>query len=143
MSKSQSALIIDQDPKWVEALTSILSEIGIHDITVANSWAGTIEAVKRTRFDLILIDVKAPEKEAVNLIKEILRIDLWTRVIVLSNICKREVVLACVYAGALQYILKTEDPRMIQNKILTVTEHTRTRRESAIKPPRTQFESFL
>lgn len=143
MSQSQSALIIEQDTKWVEALTLILNDIGVHDIKSVNSWAGTIEAVKQTRFDLVLIDVKSPEKEAVSLIKEIQRIDLWTRIIVLSHISKRQVVLACVYAGALQYILKTEDLQIIQNKILTVSEQTKSRRESAIKPPRTQFDSFL
>jgi DNA-binding NarL/FixJ family response regulator len=143
MNQSQSALIIDQEGKWVNSLTSLLKEIEIHDIHSVNNRIETLEALKHTRFDLVLINVKSPTKEGVDLINEIQQTDPWTRIIVLSDISNRQVVLSCIYAGALQYILKSDDIRTIRNKIMSVIEGTKSRRESTLKPPRTQFNSFL
>lgn len=142
MIRPQSALIIISESTWVEKLTLLLKELDIQNIRSASNKGEALEALERSRFDLMIIEVEPPEKEAVSLIKEIQQIDIRTRIIAFSTVSKRQVVLDCVYAGALQYILKSDDLLTIRNKILTVTERAGSRYESTNKPSRTQFNSF-
>ena len=128
----------------MERLTLLLKELDIQSISSASNKGEALEAVERGRFDLVIVEVEAPEKEAVDLIRQIQRHHLRTRIIALSSISKRQVVLDCVYAGAMQYILKSDDPLIIRNKICTVTNRTAAGYgyESTSKPSRTQFNSF-
>ena len=142
MIRPQSALIINNETKWVGKLTLLLKELDIHNICSASDKGEALEALERSRFDLVIVEVEPPEKEAVSLIKEIQQIDGRTRIIAFSTNAKRQVVLDCVYAGALQYILKSDDLLAIRNKIMTVTERVGSRYESTNKSSRTQFNSF-
>lgn len=146
MNHPQSVLIIDEETQWVETLTSLLNEIDLNEIQSVGNRAEALKEYAEHKFDLVLLEVKPPETEGIDFIKEIRqKLDPNTKIIVLSTISQKQTVLNCVYAGALQYIIKSSDPRSILKKITDVIgkDTSEPDPEQTNKPARSQFASFL
>lgn len=104
---SVRVLIVDDHPVVRAGLTGMLS--GQPDLEVAGEAADGLEAVRlaeRLRPDVVLMDLRLPEKDGVAATEEVLSLLPETHVLVLTTYDSDADILRAVEAGATGYMLK-------------------------------------
>lgn len=113
-------LVVD-DHKVVRAgLEAVIEEQA--DIELVSSAAGGAEAIelaKRTRPDVIVMDISMPDLDGVEATRRILSENPEARIMMLSSFGDRSRVLAAVQAGAVGYVLKDADTEELLRAIRT------------------------
>ena len=100
-------LVVDDDPEIVTFLSTLLELEGIES-SVATSAAAALEQVQQGRPDLVLLDIAMPDRDGIDLCKE-LKSDPRTAevpVFVVSARPGKDVVERAVAAGAEEFIRK-------------------------------------
>jgi len=99
-------LIVDDDPLIQRLLEKFLQQEGYVSLT-ADSAAAALAAVRQHTPDLLLLDIRLPDANGLDLLKEHLLPELGDyRVIVLSGYGTRQSAEAAVLAGAFDYLTK-------------------------------------
>ncbi|MFM8551975.1 MAG: sigma-54-dependent transcriptional regulator [Nitrospiraceae bacterium] len=99
-------LIVDDDLQIQHLLEQFLRQEGYKPI-VAGSAAAALDAIRRYSPDLLLLDIRLPDANGLDLLKEQLLPELGDyRVIVLSGYGTRQDAEAAVMAGAFDYLTK-------------------------------------
>ncbi|XKT75402.1 MAG: response regulator transcription factor [Patescibacteria group bacterium UBA2103] len=102
-------LIVEDETPLLEALSTKLSGAG-HDICIAKDGVEGVTTAFSERPDIVLLDIKMPRKDGLQMLKE-LREGEWgkeVRVIVLTNLNDPEHIADMLEAGANEYLVKTE-----------------------------------
>ncbi len=100
-------LVVDDDPEIVTFLSTLLELEGIES-SVATSAAAALEQVQQGRPDLVLLDIAMPDRDGIDLCKE-LKSDPRTAevpVFVVSARPGKDVVERALAAGAEEFIRK-------------------------------------
>lgn len=104
-------LIVDDEEQFIEALSERLS---IRDYEVMTSLTGeeALEKIKNYNFDVVILDVRLPEIEGTEILREIKRLKPLTEVIMLTGHGTVEMAIAGMKLGAFDFLVKpcdTED----------------------------------
>lgn len=83
MEKQVSILLVDDDEGMVKTLTYILLDKGYEVITASNG-PKAIHLIKERFFDIALIDIRMPEMDGVQLLKEIRKLSPNTTVMMIT-----------------------------------------------------------
>jgi two-component system response regulator YesN len=112
-------LIVDDEEIIVNGLYEIFSSIKTLDLDVYKAYSGAeaIEWLDRTRFDIVLTDIKMPEIDGIQLLDEIIKNWPQCRVIFLTGHDEFEYVYKAIQYKNVSYLLKTEDPEMVVNEV--------------------------
>ena len=107
---SSRILVVDDTPANIQTLSATLKEKG-YQISVATNGKQALEAVKRVRPDLVLLDVMMPEMDGFEAISRIRRNPKLRKLPIIAVTAKamagdRE---RCIQAGASDYISKPVD----------------------------------
>ena len=105
-------MIVDDEEIIVNGLYEIFNSTGHPDLDVYKAYSGeeAIDWLNRTRFDIVLTDIKMPEIDGIQLLDEIKRNWPQCRVIFLTGHNEFEYVYKAIQHKNVSYILKTEDP---------------------------------
>jgi CheY-like chemotaxis protein len=106
-SAPSKVLVVDDDPEIVTFLSTLLELEGIES-SVATSAAAALEQLQQTRPDLVLLDIAMPDRDGIDLCKE-LKSDPRTAevpVFVVSARPGKDVVERALAAGAEEFIRK-------------------------------------
>ena len=76
-------LIVDDDPDNIELLTLILKEES-YDIIIAQNGKQALEKIKSAFFNVILLDIRMPEMDGIEILKRINKVSPQTLVILLT-----------------------------------------------------------
>lgn len=98
-------LAVDDDSSILEYLSEILSERN-HTVTTAASGNQALTALDLQTFDMIFMDIKMPEINGMDVIRELNRRGIGTPVIVLTGIDDKEFVKEALRLGAFDYLEK-------------------------------------
>ncbi|GAB3767041.1 DNA-binding NarL/FixJ family response regulator [Nocardioides ginsengisegetis] len=123
-------VLVDDHAVIRAGLEQLLS--GTADIEVvghAENGAQALEAVRRLRPDVVLMDLQMPEVDGVSATRTIVAEKLGVDVLVLTSYSDSERILAALDAGAVGYLLKDADPDDVLDGIRAVS-----RGESPIHP---------
>jgi len=123
-------LLVDDEETMVKYLSRRLIRRGF-DVSVAYNGLNALEEIKKTDFDLVLLDVLMPEMDGIETLKEIKKIKPETEVIMLTGHASVEVGIEGMKAGAFNYILKPFDPNELVEEINLAVEHRRVRNKGA------------
>lgn len=107
-------MIADDHPVVRQGLCAVLEAEG--DIKVIGQATDGIEAVEKAMSldpDVILMDLEMPRKNGISAISDIINRRPQTRVLVLSTFGDEAQVVESVRAGALGYLLKDAEPRLL------------------------------
>lgn len=108
-------LIVDDLPIIVRSMKALFEEQDRLPLTLYGAHSGleALEVLKRTRIDIVLSDIRMPEMDGLDMLKEIRR--LWPRckVIFLTGYSEFEYAKMTVAFGGFDYILKTESEQRI------------------------------
>ncbi|HID92806.1 MAG TPA: response regulator [bacterium (Candidatus Stahlbacteria)] len=108
MSKKISVLIADDDIGMTETLSDILSLKG-YDVVVANSGFEAIEKARSKTFDVILLDVKMPDINGVDVFRQIKTITPKSSVILMTAYALHDLIEQAKKEGVLAVLSKPID----------------------------------
>ncbi len=139
-------LIVDDEEDFVNALAERLT---IREYNVATSYSGqdALDKIKEHNYDIVILDVKMPGTNGIDVLKEIKTIKPLTEVIMLTGNATVETAIEGMKLGAYDYLMKpceTDDlTQKLNNAYKKKTEHEDKIREARIKEiissPRSAF----
>ncbi len=110
-------LIVDDEEDIERSLTKLILRRFICDTDRAlNGWE-TLEKLKRDKFDLVILDLKMPGLNGMDVIKEIIKFTPETKILVVSSYDSHEIAAEALKAGAADFIHKPQTIEAIELKI--------------------------
>ncbi|TFG67562.1 MAG: response regulator transcription factor [Anaerolineales bacterium] len=116
-------LIVDDHPVVREGLRGMLSHKP--GLLVVGDAADEIEAIQKTKQlnpDIVLLDLVMPNKNGLDVIKEIKQHQPETRILVLTSFSDEAQIIAALNCGAEGYLLKESTPKMLLEAITAVSD---------------------
>ncbi len=104
----ESILIVDDDLKLCTMLSEELTEVG-YDTYFLNSGEGVLEYVQNNQVDLILLDLKMPGKNGLEILRELDFNNINTRAIVLTAYADVQSAIDAANLGAIDFVSKPYD----------------------------------
>jgi DNA-binding NtrC family response regulator len=124
MKEKIKILAVDDDVLFLTSLKKVLELSGYFVETLANP-NKTIEAISANNFSTILLDVRMPGKDGVELFKEILKSFPYIPVIMISGQSNISVAVDAIKNGAFDFIEKPLDP----DRLLITIKNAITKKE--------------
>lgn len=114
-------LVADDHLVYRIGIRSLLeAEAGHQVVGEASNSTETVELYRILRPDVVLLDLRMPHKGGIEAARTIRREDPEARILVVTSYQTEEEVIQVLQAGALGYILKDLDGRMLMEAIQTV-----------------------
>ncbi|MBC7286476.1 MAG: chemotaxis response regulator protein-glutamate methylesterase [Armatimonadetes bacterium] len=110
MSDTKLRVVIVDDSSFVRiALRRMLAEAGFDVVGVAKDGVEGIELVRKTRPDVVSLDVNMPGMQGTEVLDHILA-EQWVPVVMCSTLTKRgaDITLECLSRGAVDFVTKPE-----------------------------------
>jgi DNA-binding response OmpR family regulator len=101
-------LIVDDEPDAVELLKEFLAAKGYDTMTASNG-EDAIRLVKAERPHLILLDVRMPKMNGLEVLRQVRQIDQEVGVIIVTAVDEEETGRQALKLGAFDYIVKPLD----------------------------------
>lgn len=106
--KKARVLLIDDNYEHLAGVREIISLEGQFDVVGTSTSANIgISLIKKHRPDIVLMDINMPEKDGLQAIQEIEKLDLGVRIIALSGYDDSDLIFRAMKLGAKGYVLKT------------------------------------
>ena len=127
-------LIVDDEPGVRESLSELLRIEG-YLVGSAESGDRALKSLKEDDFDLVLLDLRMPGIDGVEVMGEIRKLHPDTRIIIITGFGTLESAIEAIRFGAQDYLLK---PYSIEDILLSITKalsvkETKTRKEILIE----------
>lgn len=101
-------LIVDDEPEAVELLQEFLGAKG-YDVITAGDGAEAVRKVVEERPHLILLDVRMPKMDGLEVLRRVREIDKEVGVIMVTGVTEEEIGRQAMALGAFDYIVKPLD----------------------------------
>ena len=106
--KKARILLIDDNSDHLRGIKELITLETNYDIVGTTTSANIgINLTKKYRPDLIIMDINMPEKDGLQAIQELEKLELGTRVLVLSGYDDADLIFRAMKIGAKGYVLKT------------------------------------
>ncbi len=103
--KEMTVLVVDDDPLVRWGLEKEFSSLGAV-VTLTGSGRTATDAIRATRYDLVLLDVHLPDVNGIDLLADVGTLSPGTRVIVMSADAGEENRRRAIAGGALRFLEK-------------------------------------
>ncbi len=122
MEKPIEVVIADDHGIVTESLRLYLENAGLNVVGTAASGRQAVEQVKKTRPDVLLLDIRMPDMDGIEALAKIKREVPETTVIMLTSVDEYASMAQAIALGAAGYLLKDTTPKQIPNIIRAVME---------------------
>lgn len=116
------AVVADDHPVFRTGLRTLLEDLGVEVVAEAGDGEEALEAVRRERPDVVLMDLQMPRLGGIEATRRLLADDPDARVLVLTMVADDDAVFAALQAGALGYLLKGAGQEEIGRALTAVSE---------------------
>lgn len=106
MDIPNTVLLVDDEAHMRQYLKTILKKMGVIHVLEAEGGEAALDIYQRELPELVLLDVSMPGMNGLQVLRELKREYPHARVIMMTSIAAREVVVECLKAGAANYLLK-------------------------------------
>jgi diguanylate cyclase (GGDEF)-like protein len=128
----EKLLLVDDEPEIREILGELLTDEGF-DVTLAEDGIAALECFLRDDFDLVISDVRMPNKTGIELLKDIQQGPKSADVIILTGQSDESTAIDCLRAGAYDYLLKPiEDLDILLSSVNRALEKRRLQTKNAM-----------
>jgi two-component system, NtrC family, nitrogen regulation response regulator NtrX len=121
-------LIVDDEQNIIDVLTLVLTSEK-HNVDTCLEGFSAIEKVKNNKYDLVLLDIKMPKMDGLEVLEKILEIDKSLIVIMISGHGNFETAVDATKKGAYNYIQKPPDLDELKIAIKNAIEYKRSKDE--------------
>jgi two-component system, OmpR family, KDP operon response regulator KdpE len=118
-------LVVDDEPHLVRALTLNLTSRGF-DVTTASTAALALAQFKRDPPDLVLLDLGLPDRDGLDVIRDLLADGVTTQIVVLSARNGSQDKVTALDLGAVDYVTKPFDMNELIARLRAVTRRANT-----------------
>jgi two-component system NtrC family sensor kinase len=125
----ESVLIVDDDPMVITLCTRILEGEGFETKGVPTG-KEAIELFEKESFDLVLLDIKLPDVNGLDILRAAQKLDPETAVIIITGYGTLEIALEASRAGAQGFVLKPVTPEELVVAVHDVLEKKQLIREN-------------
>lgn len=123
VSPKKRIIIIDDHPLFREGLKTILGRSdGLEVVGEAGNAAEGLKIIKSIRPDLAIVDVSLPDRNGIELTRDIVKVSPNTRVLMVSMYSKIDYIVRSFQAGAVGYLAKESAADMLLKGIQHVLE---------------------
>lgn len=106
--KKSKVLLIDDNYEHLVGIRELLNLEGTFDVVgIATTITVGLNLIKKYQPDIVLLDMNMPEKDGLQGIMEIGKLDLGTKVLALSGYDDADLIFRAMKIGAKGYVLKT------------------------------------
>ena len=110
--------IIDDEHKILDSLEKFLSRKKIYEIDTYANPLNALDNVKRSKYDLILLDISMPQMDGIDFLKEAKEASPSTKVVMITANSTLDRAIECNSFGAENYLTKPFiSLRDVENKI--------------------------
>jgi DNA-binding NtrC family response regulator len=110
-------LVIDDDPTMVAYVEALLSDHKDLNVETFTSAQDALERLRATKVHIVILDIVMPERDGIDILKEIKSIDPLIHVIMVTIDSTFGRVLSSLGHGALDFVLKPIDPNELQEVV--------------------------
>jgi DNA-binding NtrC family response regulator len=122
-----SLLVVDDDREYAESFIALLRRQNFN-VTAVDSCNAARAQLKQNRFDAVLVDLKLPDGDGIDLVREISRIS-DTEVIVITGHASIPSAVDALKDGALDYLTKPIDPAKLKSTLANLVRTRALKRE--------------
>jgi len=102
-------LTVDDEQVVCESIRRVLSEEG-YDVATSTSSRGGLEMLRKEHYDLLLVDIKMPEMDGIELLKAARDVSPDTEVVIITGYATIETAVEAIKLGAFDYLEKPVSP---------------------------------
>jgi DNA-binding NtrC family response regulator len=103
-----SVLLVDDEKDFLEVLAKRLRKRKLN-LVIANSGEEAIRAIQRTQIDVVVLDMRMPQMDGLQTLREIKRINPLVEVIMLTGHANADTAVKGMELGAFDYLMKPVD----------------------------------
>ena len=115
-------LVIDDEEIVRESLSDWLKKFG-YEVDIAENGAKGLDKIRAQHWDVMLIDLKLPDTNGLEILKEARRLNENAVVIIITAYATVDTAIQAMKDGAYDYIVKPFDPDEISLVIKKIVEH--------------------
>ncbi len=123
-SEAVRCLVVDDEPRIRDALVRVLESVG-YRCQQAGSAGAALEVLEREAFPVVLSDIRMPGMDGVALLHQIRQRWPDTAVLMLTAVAEVETAVACLQAGAFDYIPKPFQVDEVRARVAQALEKRR------------------
>lgn len=112
MSQPAQLLVVDDEANIRLTLSTLLERAG-YAVTVASSGEEAVVLLKQRSFDLMLVDLKMPGMDGMQVVSKVRELGLDMAIIILTGHGTLETAVEGLHHGIFDYLLKTTDPAQV------------------------------
>ena len=109
-------LVVDDEPEAVELLVEFLASKG-YEVLTATSGEEALRRVKEDRPHLVLLDIRMPKMNGIEVLRRIREIDPEMGVIMVTAVNEEDVGRKALELGAFDYIVKPLDLKYLERSL--------------------------
>ncbi|MFA5649782.1 MAG: response regulator transcription factor [Proteiniphilum sp.] len=116
-------IICDDHPLIAEGLLSFVEQQPLMEIkAIATSASGLMETLETVSADILLLDINLPDESGLDLCLKIRKEYPEMKILALSNLNQRSIILRMLHHGASGYLLKSAPTKEIEQAIYQIHE---------------------
>src|SRR6187397_241074 len=124
-------LVVDDERSTRELLSIVLRREG-YDVTVSENGRTAVNAMERGRFDLLISDIKMPDMDGVEVLREAKRINPDILGIMITAFASADTAIEAMRLGAHDYLSKPFDVDELKIKVRNALEQRQLRQENVL-----------
>jgi DNA-binding NtrC family response regulator len=140
VSSPPKVLIVDDEERFRAIMCKRLNHRGLSAVT-AGSGPEALEAVKNGRYDVVILDIRMPEINGVQVLSKLKKIEPLIEVIIMTAYASIDTAKEILRLGAYDYVLKPYDIDELVEKIEAAYERKVTRTDLASQAAREKKEN--
>lgn len=114
---TKKILVVDDEPAVCSMLKKYLTRKG-HKASTALSGREAIRKIKKDRPHVVLLDIKMPQMDGIEVLKKIREIDTKIGIVMITAVKDDDVGRACMKMGAYDYITKPLSLGYLENVLM-------------------------
>lgn len=142
MKEKLKILIVDDEEIVRESLSAWLIEDG-YDVHAVESGKKALEEIKTNSYEIMLIDLKMPEMDGLQLMQEVKKVNPDIIMIIITAYATVDTAVKAMKEGAYDYLVKPFDPDELSLVIKKISQHIRLSRENILLRKQLLKEYYL